>query len=479
MATRWVTSPIERLFVATYTLFGFAAESFPIGDNSAFVHLRTGRLIADGAGIPRSDPYSATASGHSWVVQSWLPEWTYGWLWRWGGLHLVVFEQALLAAAIAWLTALLARAGSPLRTAGAAGLAIGVGAPLWSPRPLLFGILALALTILIVERRASPLWLVPVVWVWVNSHGSFPLGLLWLGAVATGYAIDHRSLRRSWTILGPYAVAFGAGLGLAMVNPLGPRLLAFPLTLGEKRSIFRLIVEWRSPNFQAMPESFALVFLALTLIVLLRSRLAFTDVVPVVGFVVLSLVALRNLPMLSPVLAPVLARALARPAEEVPAAPPEQLAGFVPRAFAAVLAAAALLFAAAIWSRAPLELEGYPVAAVDRLEAAGMLTTGRLAHQDTTGGYLILREGERAQVFIDDRIDMYPVEVARDYVTLLHGQPSALEVLDRHDIDVVLWEPGRPLIAILVASPEWGHVFSEDGWMVFGRRGGSGILADD
>src|SRR5947208_11639261 len=153
-------------------------------------HLRTGIDMVAGDGIPRADPYSYTARGASWVVQSWLPEWTYGWLHRFGGFRLVLLEQAALMAALTWLIIRLARSGTPLRTALAAGLAVGIGAPFWSPRPLLFGLLCMALTVTVVERRRSPWLLVPIVWLWVNSHGSFPLGAVWLGAKAIGEWLD-------------------------------------------------------------------------------------------------------------------------------------------------------------------------------------------------------------------------------------------------------------------------------------------------
>ena len=463
--------PLERLFIATYTLLGFAAQSFPISDNSAFAHLRTGRLIADTGAIPRVDPYSATAAGHRWVVQSWLPEWTYGWLWRLGGLHLVVLEQAVLGAAIAFVIALLARAGSSLRTAAAAGLALGVGIPLWAPRPLLFGILGLAVLILLVERRANPLWVLPLVWVWVNSHGSFPLGVVWLTATVAGMAWDRGSLAAAWSELGRYVVAFVVGLGLAALNPLGPRLLAFPFTLGDKRSVFRLIVEWQSPDFQSRPAIIALAFVGLCLVLLFRARTCWQDVLPAAGFLVLALVALRNLPMLAVVLAPVMGRTLQAPGSSAAAVRDGDRRTPV---FAGAIVAAIAVFGAGIWSRPALEVEGYPVAAVEWLSARGHIGTGRVAHQDVPGGYLILRYGTGARVFIDDRVDMYPLAVSRDYVSLLHGRPDALEVLRRHHIDVVLWQVGRPLEAILDATATWERTFEDERWVVFERRSESG-----
>jgi len=121
---RRLRSPgLEPLFVTAFALFGFRLGARPIGDNSMFVHLRTGVDMARTGAIPRTDPYTFTAHGHAWVVQSWLPEWSYGWVYRIGGLRLVVLEQAVLMALMALLVARLARAGSPMRTALAAGKA--------------------------------------------------------------------------------------------------------------------------------------------------------------------------------------------------------------------------------------------------------------------------------------------------------------------------------------------------------------------
>jgi len=246
---------MESLFTAAVVLFGFRLGARPIGDNSMFTHLRTGiDMVATGS-IPRSDPYSFTAASHRWVVQSWLPEWSYGWAHRLGGYKLVVFEQAVLVALLAWLVVRLARAGSPLRTALAGITAVGVGTALWTPRPLLFGLICMALLIAIVERRRSPWLLLPVVWLWVNSHGSFPLGLAWLGARALGEGLDWRAWPRDTL---RYVGWFVAGLLVSVANPLGARLLTFPLTLGEKREAFQNIVEWRSPDFSRSGGYFAL-----------------------------------------------------------------------------------------------------------------------------------------------------------------------------------------------------------------------------
>ncbi|MGI8984281.1 MAG: hypothetical protein ACR2HM_07075 [Acidimicrobiales bacterium] len=457
---------MESLFMAALVLFGFRLGARPLSDNSMFTHLRTGIDMARTGAIPRADPYSFTAAGERWVVQSWLPEWTYGWAYRLGGFELVVLQQAVLLAFLAWLVVGLARAGSPLRTALASIAAVGVGTAPWSARPLLFGLICMALMIIVVERRKSPWLLVPVVWVWVNSHGSFPLGLAWLGARALGEALDWRGLPRE---TGRYVGGFVAALAVSAANPLGLRLLAFPLTLGEKSESFRNIIEWRSPDFSREGGYFALALLAVALAILLRARLNWRDVVPVVLFTAAGLLASRNFGPLAVVLAPVLGRALRRPnvAQEGTPGPTGDFRKN--RAVLATITAAFVVFGTLIYASDPVDTTPYPARSVAWLEDGELLTAPhRLAHEDFVGNYLTLRYGVEAQVFIDDRYDMYPLSVTRDYRTLLEARPGVLEVLDRRRIDLVLWQRESPLVQILLASG-WRATFSEDKFVVLQR----------
>jgi len=465
-AVRRLRAPgLEPLFVSALALFGFRLGARSIGDNSMFVHLRTGMDIVRTGGIPRRDPYSFTAHGRPWVVQSWLPEWTYGWAHELGGYRLVVVEQAVLMAGLALLLGLLARAGTPLRTALAAGIAVGAGAAYWVPRPLMFGLVAMALTVLVVERRRSPWWLVPIMWIWVSSHGSFLLAVGWLGARAVGEAVD----RQGWPAQSArYVVGLVAGLVVSMANPLGPKLLTFPLTVGEKQSVFKTIVEWHSPNFQTAAGEFTLVFLVVALLVLVRRGAPLMDAVPAVAFIALGLVAQRNLPLAAVVLAPALGRALAPGRDRPPAARREPSS--VNLGFAVVLALAFAVFAAGIYRQAPLSLKSYPVAAIDFLQQSGLRgSSHRVAEQDVVGCFLDLRFGDKARVFVDDRYDMFPLSVSDDYAHLLKGNPDSLEVLDRRKVDVVLWDRSLPLVGTLRATGKWQEAYRKGDWVVLHR----------
>ena len=465
MLRRLRAPSLESLFAAALVLLGFRLGALPIGDNSMLTHLRTGIDMVHGGGIPRTDPYSYTARGTAWVVQSWLPEWTYGWLHRFGGFRLVLLEQAVLMAALTWLTVRLARSGTPLRTALAAGLAVGIGAPFWSPRPLLFGLLCMALTVTVVERRRSPWLLVPIVWLWVNSHGSFPLGAVWLVTRAAGEWLDWKAWPRETV---RYLWAFAAGLAASVINPLGAKLLVFPLTIGQKSKIFETVVEWQSPNFHRAGDRFALILLAVTVALLFRARLTWRDAVPAMVFLVISLYAVRNFPLFAIVLAPVLQRILRRPEGAAPRKAPTESQLRVNRALLVTLGLGFVVFGALAVIGDSLNLTAYPVNAAAFLDNNNLLVSPhRPAHQDVVGNYLSFRFGRKMKVFIDDRVDMYPVRVSEDYADLLRGKPDALTILSRYHVDVVLWERTLPLTQILRAGGAWQEVYSDKDWVVF------------
>ena len=114
------------------------------------------------------------------------------------------------------------------------------------------------------------------------------------------------------------------------------------------------------------------------------------------------------------------------------------------------------------------KLDAYPEAAVTWLQGQGMLED-HLVAPDYVGNYLEARYGPRHMVFMDDRVDMYPVAVSNDYHDLLVGTGDPLAVLDRRGVDVVLWADKRPLVSLLRATGRWRELYHHDGWIVLQR----------
>lgn len=455
---------LEGLVTALFAVLGAGLGASSISDNSMLLHMRTGGEIFANGAIPRADPFSFTAPGAEWTVQSWLPAWTYGWLGELGDdldISLILVEQSLLMAAAAWFIARLARTGQPFATAVTAAAALGVGIAFWTPRPYLFALVCFALTVVVVERGKHPALLIPITWVWVNSHGSFALGAIWIGASMAGMCLDERRIRLDRDRL-RYFGTFLAGMLIGALNPLGWRLLTFPFTAGEKREVFRSIREWGSPDFQTTSGFVTLVALAVVLMLLARGRTPWRLGLPAIGFVLMGLIALRNLPMASVAIAPALGASLATLSRE------RREDRRLNRLFAGVVAAIFVVFVVKASGAPVRDFESYPRAAVSWLDDNGYLVR-RVAHQDVVGCYIINRYGTKAKVFIDDRIDMYPVGVTRDYRDLLNGRGRPLATLDRYRIDAVLWDEDLPLSKVLDASPGWRRTHLSDGWAVYIR----------
>lgn len=300
------SAPLSTVVWALIVAVGFLQGLERLHDNSFLTHLATGRLItADG--IPRVDPYSFTASGEPWVVQSWLVSWVFAVVEEVGGLDGIRLLVGALSAAIVgvlwWSTA---GARSLVLRLGVVVLGLVALLPHIAERPLLVGFIGVGLCVLAVDDRLDPRWLLPFGWVWVSSHGSFPLGLAVVGAAMVGAILD----RGPWDTERRALAWLAGGVVLGAANPLGPRLLWFPVELLGRTELLRHnVAEWK-PFGLEVPGAYA----ALALVVLaawgLVRQWSWRDGGIVILFVVAAATSRRNVPLAVLVVAPVVARSL-------------------------------------------------------------------------------------------------------------------------------------------------------------------------
>src|SRR5262249_36866825 len=153
-----------------------------------------------------------------------------------------------------------------------------------------FGLLALCLLLLAAEGRLDPRWLIPVMWFWVNTHGSFPLGLVAVALLAIGRRLDHQSSATQIRALKWAALRTLIG----GINPLGPRVLVFPVELLRRQDVLSNIVEWQAPKFIHFGQRAFIVVLLLAIVGLVR-RPSWRAGLPVVVFTAASLLGARNI----------------------------------------------------------------------------------------------------------------------------------------------------------------------------------------
>jgi beta-lactamase class A len=458
------------LFTLVFALGGWRAGLSRLSDNSFFWHLRTGRRILD-HGIPHADPYSFTAAGRRWVAQSWLAETLYGVLDRAVGAFGIRLLTALTGAAVAAVTYRLVHRLSRDRLA-AVGLtlaAIGASFTLWSARPLFLGILAFLGLLWIVEvpdswlgRRA--IWTIPVlVWLWANVHGTFSLGLVYLGLHLAGRWLEGAPF---WAgrerVLASAAVI---AVAVAAVNPYGPGLLLFPVELLSRGDILKRVTEWRSPDFRTiqglMFGGWLAVFVAC--LALGRNRPSRRDVVVTVPFLLLAFWAQRNIALSPLVGVAAAARCVARDAPRPAADSP------LNRIVAVALLGLGLVWTAQAAGEPNFDDSIYPVAAMRWVADNGLLGQ-RLMTDDAWGGYLILKYWPEQKVFVDDRYDMYPRSVLEDFLHFSDADGRWSEILDRNRIDLVVWPANAPIVRLMEASPGWTEVHRDKRAVVLVRH---------
>jgi hypothetical protein len=235
-----------------------------ISNYDIWYHLATGRYILE-AGFADLDPFTYTQPDAPMYLQSWLAGVFFLGIWSLGGVEGLTIGKAVLTVALFGLLFATAgqRSGVPHRTQASAGFrmpAFGLVAAVvlllaafglkfrMFMRPHLIELMLLAGAIYLLDRhRWQRLPLIPALAalqvVWVNVHGSFPLGLALPLIFLAGDACDALCGRR----VDVRAGAATAGICVAVLlvatclNPLGPATLAVPFaTLGRGEGLWTL-----------------------------------------------------------------------------------------------------------------------------------------------------------------------------------------------------------------------------------------------
>jgi hypothetical protein len=434
-------------------------------------HLRAGGDILDGRGIPTTDTWTFTALGQPWLDQQWGAQVVLAAVYRFAGWTGLVLLRAVLVGALFALVLQYGRSrGADLRRAAWLALAaFVVSAVALALRPQLFGMVLLALVLLILaERRRHPraVWAIPViVAVWANLHGSFFLGplvvgLAWLEDVADRDPGARRTL----------AVAVVSALA-SLVNPFGPQVWLYAAGLSTNAEVTARITEWQPTTLRTVP---GLLFFAsaLAVAVLLARRgarsswpaLAWLGVFFVIGAYAIRGVAWWPLGAVFAV-APLVARP--EPAERPVGVWPARInAGIV---VAIVIAGIALL---PVWRPIDPGLQA-PHGVVGNAPPG---ITAALREQAKDGDHLFNPQPwgswfefsfPTVLVALDSRIEVFPPQVWDDYEAVTQGRDGWQAILDRWGVTLVVVPAGDEPFATRLTANGWQQTYRDGDAAVF------------
>ncbi len=244
------TSQLDWVLAALLLVLAFAVASFSIQNSDFWMHLATGRALAEGTYnvFAGNDPFSYTTEGVRWINHAWLYDWgTHGLFRLVGGSGLIILKGVLIVI-LAFILLQIRRPGQSL---WAPAVCVGVALLALSSRllfqPTILSFFFLAVTLLLLMRmvkseqpdaapaRGRALWLLPPLFaLWANLDVWFILGPLlialfllgdWLGQILGGRGKSDLQSRK---MLGLVLVV---GLAACLLNPHGVRVFALPAEL--------------------------------------------------------------------------------------------------------------------------------------------------------------------------------------------------------------------------------------------------------
>jgi hypothetical protein len=413
----------------------------PIRDNSFLWHIRAGQLQIDAGQVLTHDPFSFTKLGEPWLTQSWLVELFYSWGEdRTGGVGFVPWMMLFLTfvtfAAIGLIS--YKRSKSPTSTFVVLLISTVLMLSFLVPRPVIFSFALFALTLLAWETPRAR-WALPLIfWIWASAHGSFVIGLAYVGLSLIA--------EREWKWL-PTAVVSGL---VTLLTAHGLGVLTMLLDFASARDTLSLLSEWRRPGLTSPVFIPFLIGLAIIVYGLVKRRLPLRQLWVILPFAVLGSTALRAVPPAWLALVPAAATSLG-PVRVGAASRISKVPG-------AVFAAVVLVIPFLVKDDGKLSDERFPIAAAATLENV------KTFHDDRTGGYLIYEKGPDFLVYIDDRAELYGDRMA-EFVAVRDGEEPWEPVFARDDIQQAILPTDSDLVAE-IASAGWKTTYQDDEFIV-------------
>jgi hypothetical protein len=467
--------PVALGFIVA--LWVFLGAGYTVWDPDIWWHLRNVQYLFAHHRFPAADMYSFTVAGHPWMNHEWLAEIPYYVAWRVDGVRglYALFLSLLILIQLGIFYWASRESGNMKGAFLVSCLSVFLTIVSFGPRTILFGYILIILLLLILSRYRStgraPLWVLPPMFcLWINTHGSWLLGLILIGNyIVTGLVGGSwgRVDAVRWTPpqLRRLLVTAGACVAALFVNPFTYRLVSYPFDLAFRQKLnIQYVDEWASVDFNDARGKVVLVLLAVVLLGALLSpmRWKLEELALALFGLLMGLMHIRFLFLAAILLAPLIAKML----DFIPPYRPEI---DKPPLNAVICLGIALVFVFRFPTRGDLDkavAKRYPVNALNYVKAHGL--AGNFFNRYMWGGYLIMFHPE-VKTFVDGRTDIFEYSgVLKDYLDA-EQLKETFRILDKYHIRYVLTSPELAMSYLLSNNPGWRMIFSDQVALIFER----------
>ena len=455
----------------------FIGAGYAVWDADIWWHLRNAEYLFTHLKTPSVDLYSYTTNAHPWMNHEWLAEIPYFAAWRAGGLMgIYAVSLSLLLVILLGIFYWAYKQSGNLKGAFVVScFSVFLAVVSFGPRTILFGYIYLLILLLLLARYRStgqsPLWVIPPLFcLWINTHGSWLLGLIMFGIHVVSGLVEGswgRVEAVRWTPQQSKRLLLTAGASVAalFVNPFTYRLVFYPFDLAFRQKLnIGNVEEWASVDFNDARGKVVLILLAVVFLGALFSQRTWKlEELLMAGFgLYTGLMHIRFLFLAAILLAPLLAKML-------DFVPPYQPEIDKPPLNALVMGIVLLIAIYRVPSRADLEKDvavHFPANALSYIKANAL--QDRVFHDYVWGGYLIFFARD-VKTFVDGRTDIFEYTgVLKDYLDATQIR-SPLQVMDKYEIRSVLLPPDSPLTYLLEHQRGWKRVFGDRVAVIFER----------
>lgn len=215
-------------------------------------HVRVGLDMLQARAVPRIDIYSYTFAGAPWIAKEWLGQVLLalgysaaGWP---GVIVTVILPVALTLFLLTWFLSATLKPTLALALALAAAFLMS---GFFNARPFIFSFPIMVVWTEHLFRaarndRAPSFWLLPLIWLWANLHGTFTFGFI-IAAFAGLYCLERVKLSQP-RLLGRWVLFGLACVLVSLVNPYGYHAILATFTVSSGNEAVPLIQEWRPFN---------------------------------------------------------------------------------------------------------------------------------------------------------------------------------------------------------------------------------------
>jgi hypothetical protein len=457
--------------------------SYPEVDPDLWGHLFFGKAIQQQGELLTANGYSYTAPDHPWINHEWLAEVIFYDLFdTFGSTGLILFKLGVGWAIICVLNRVVPAGGSSrLATVIASVWTMAILSPGFNVRPQIFSYLFFAVLLYIFSRyetgyRKALYWIVPLMVVWVNTHGGFVAGIGAIGLFSAwtvakafkekrkeGFPDQPLIIEQLATVVLPLVVSFCA----LFLNPYQRELITF---LAGDLLQTRPITEWQPTtvfdfSFFEFKVAAVLVLLASFHKATRRQWQTFLAIIAV-GF---SLLNQRHIPLFGIAAWPILVEASEKLVREIEG---RAKRWFLRAAVSLLTLKMTFLAGDAHWRhglRLVVDPGEYPTQAADFLQRNGV--SGNTAVPFDWGEYFIWKLHPGIRVSIDGRYSTaYPRKVIEDNFEWMSGGSQWRKLLDDYSTQIAVTNRSHPVTALMREDPSWVYIYSDPIAFIFVRR---------